>query len=848
MIDLFTLDNGLRVVTLADHLTPIVSIQVWFGYGSANETDRESGLSHLIEHMNFKGTHNRKNSEIAGAVESLGGDINAFTSFDHTVYYINISGRHFVKAMEILADAVQNAIFDQVDLEREKMVVIEEIRRGMDMPETRLMQSLFKTAFKNHPYGRPILGLEEHIRSFKREDILAYMDKWHNPLNTVISIAGNFNPEQAKETIAELFGMWNKKSAYIRAEQREPLTLSPRIKILDFNSRQSMLAIGFPSIRSGDLDVAALDCISFILSADDSSRLQIKLKEGKKLLQKAETQIFTPRDPGLVILKIFISENNIRELIPNLRYEIENLRQHPVSEEELKTAKHNLRACMLRGRKTIDDQAGRLGFFLLELQEVNFEKSYLKKLEELNIEDIQKAAQKYLAPEHVSISLIMPMGYDNPITSEEFVDLWEKTLPISPNFIHKNKSLTQKTVLKNGITILTKINKRVPLFSICALFKGGQLTEQPWEQGISSFTAQLMTKGTKKNNPVAFLRDISSISAELSSFSGRNTIGVNGEFLSGDWRKALDIIADILLEPAFDEKEINKLIPFYLSDIKYQKEHLGPYTIQLLYKHLFKGHPYSFNQLGAEETIGILKQEDIIAYYKKIAHPENLAIAVTGDIIHEEIIKRFDRLFSNFTGGDFNTFPYPTSARLEKNINIYKQRDITQSHIAIGYHSAPLDNPDRHAINIISSAFNGQGGRLFPLRDKHGVAYTVNAFSMAGVGTGSFIFYIACAPESTDMSIDFLYREIKNMIKNGLSQKELERAKEYFIGNYEMSLETNGSKSMQMAINESYGLGYDFSKTFINHIKSVSVDDVLETAKKYFDVPGHVRVVVGKNT
>lgn len=845
MVDLLTLDNGLRVVMLADHLTPIVSIQVWFGYGSANETEGESGLSHLIEHMVFKATHNRKNSEIAGTVESLGGEINAFTSFDHTVYYINISGRHFVKGMEILADAVQNAIFDHVDLEKEKMVVIEEIMRGMDMPETRLMQSLFKTAFKNHPYARPILGTKENVRSFKREDILAYMDKWHTPLNTVISIAGNFNPKQAKKTIVELFGTWDKKSAAIRPEQRITHGLSPRVKILDFNSRQSMLAIGFPSIKAGDLDVAALDCLSFILSADDSSRLQIRLKEEKGLLQKADTQIFTPRDPGLIILKIFMPEKNIRELIPILRHEIEILRHQPVSKEELKTAKHNLTAGMLRGRKMIEDQAGRLGFFLMELQDVNFEKSYLKRLEELNIEDIQKAAQKYLVPEHISISLIMPKGYDNPITSEELVDLWKNPSPIKLPVINKNEATTQKTVLKNGMTILTKINRRVPLFSICALFKGGQLKEQPGKQGISSFTAQLMTKGTKRKDAIAFLRDISSISAEFSSFSGRNTIGVNGEFLSDDWRKALNITAEILLEPAFTKKEVNKLKPLFLSDIKYQKEHLGPYTIQLLYKHLFNGHPYAFNQLGAEETAAIFTQEDVIAYYEKFAHPENLVIAVTGDIIHEEIIEGIDSLFSNFTGGKLNTFIPPAPTRLEKNIQIHKQRDIKQSHIAIGYHCAPIDNPDRHAINILSSAFNGQGGRLFPLRNKHGLAYTVNAFPMAGVSTGSFIFYIACAPDKTNTSTDFLYREINNMIKNRLSQKELERAKEYFTGNYEMSLETNGAQSMQMAINELYGLGYDFSKTFIDNIKLVSDDDVIETARKYFDVPGHVKVVVG---
>lgn len=448
MIDLLTLDNGLRVVMLADHLTTIVSMQVWLGYGSANETGRESGLSHLIEHMIFKGTHTRKNSEIAGAIESLGGEINAFTSFDHTVYYINISGRHFIKAMEILADAVQNAIFDHVDLEKEKMVVIEEIIRGMDMPETRLMQSLFQTAFKNHPYSRPILGSKESVRSFKREDMLAYMDKWHTPLNTVISIAGNFNPKQAQKTITELFGTWHKKSASIRPAQKVPLTLSPRVKILDFNSRQSMLAMGFPAIKSGNLDVAALDCLSFILSADDSSRLQIRLKEKKGLLQRVDTQIFTPRDPGLIILKIFTSEKNIRRLIPTLRYEIEILRHQPISKEELETAKHNLRAGMLRGRKMIDDQAGRLGFFLLELQDVNFEKSYLKRLKKLNVEDIQKAAHKYLTPEHISISLIMPKEYDNPVTSEEFVDLWKNPSPIKLPALHKNKATTQKTVLR----------------------------------------------------------------------------------------------------------------------------------------------------------------------------------------------------------------------------------------------------------------------------------------------------------------------------------------------------------------------------------------------------------------
>src|SRR5512145_368699 len=190
VVEKFALANGLTVVIRENHSSPVVAVQVWVKAGSATEPEGRAGMSHILEHMAFKGTKRRGPGQIAREVEALGGEINAYTSFDQTVYHITISGRYLENAMDILADTLGNSTFDPQELEREREVILEELRMNEDDPGRTVWKALFREAYRVHPYGRPVIGIAETIRNTTREDLVSYFSKYYSPGNMVLVIAG----------------------------------------------------------------------------------------------------------------------------------------------------------------------------------------------------------------------------------------------------------------------------------------------------------------------------------------------------------------------------------------------------------------------------------------------------------------------------------------------------------------------------------------------------------------------------------------------------------------------------------------------------------------------------------
>ena len=198
------MENGLTVILKEDHSAPVAAIQVWVMTGSAHETEEEAGITHVIEHMIFKGTPSRKMGEIAKTIEASGGNINAYTSFDRTVYYVEIPGSHFDTGLDVLLDAVQHSLFDETELAKEKEVVLEEYRRSLDIPENELGKAVMALSYKKHYYGRPIIGYEKTIRSIDRQAILKYMAKWYVPENMVLVAVGDFDSDSALQKVRSL--------------------------------------------------------------------------------------------------------------------------------------------------------------------------------------------------------------------------------------------------------------------------------------------------------------------------------------------------------------------------------------------------------------------------------------------------------------------------------------------------------------------------------------------------------------------------------------------------------------------------------------------------------------------
>ena len=309
------LPSGMTVIIEEARAAPVVAIQMWVRVGGADEIDPEAGISHVFEHMLFKGTSKRAVGEVAREIESVGGDINAYTSFDNTVYHLAVPARHFATGLDIISDAIQNSSFDPEELAKELEVVLEEIRMNEDRPSRNLYRSIISTSYTKHPYKRSVIGTEETVKSFTRPQILAFFKRWYVPANMTLVIVGDVDQLEALKSVKASFKNFKGKRTTPAARKLEPpqKALRTTTKKMDVKESRFGLAFHIPELKSPD--TYAIDVLDGLLAGGASSRLYKKLKIEDSLVYSISAYAMTLKDPGLFFITGVAKTDNIEAAV-----------------------------------------------------------------------------------------------------------------------------------------------------------------------------------------------------------------------------------------------------------------------------------------------------------------------------------------------------------------------------------------------------------------------------------------------------------------------------------------------------------------------------------------------------
>ena len=312
--EVYTLANGLHVVLLEDHSAPVVALQAWVRFGSADEELDVAGIAHVFEHMLFKGSQRFPGSnDMAELIEGAGGTVNAWTSYDETVYHVTLASRFWQRGFDVLSDALLHSLFPPEELIREKEVVYEEFRRSKDSPDHEIAERLFALAFPTHPYGRPVIGYEETFTRITRDDMLRVFHTWYAPNNMVFVAVGDFDSTAMTQAIAERFGPVPALALPPRPRPPEPVQQTPRVVTFPFASELARLEIGLPSVAATDPRVPALDVLSDILGSGYNSVLYTELKRRRDLAHDVYAFNYTPYDRGDVSVRSELSAGASRQ-------------------------------------------------------------------------------------------------------------------------------------------------------------------------------------------------------------------------------------------------------------------------------------------------------------------------------------------------------------------------------------------------------------------------------------------------------------------------------------------------------------------------------------------------------
>jgi zinc protease len=829
-VTLTTLDNGLTIIVREDHSAPVVSAQAWCMAGSIHEGKwLGAGLSHILEHMLFKGTATRSGARIDQEVQEAGGYLNAYTSFDRTVFHVDVPNTGARTAIDILCDIMQKATLPADELAKEQDVIRREMDMNVDDPARRASRRLFETAYTRSPYRFTVIGYPDIFNEVKRDDLYAYYREKYASNNVFYAVAGDV---KSGDVIAQIRAAYKKNKARPLPPvvlPEEPKQTAPReiVEEAPIELGHFHFAWHIPELRHPD--VPALDVLAVLLGHGHSSRLYRQVREKQGAVHHVDAWTYNPGNPGLFGMSAMADADKFPVAREAMLSEIEKMKGKPVSAGELGKAVKQFVSATLATRKTMEGQAGDLGGSWLAASDLTFSERYLAAVKRVKPADVQRVAREYLTPENRTLYALLPDG------TAPKVSVAGETLSDQP---------IKKFELANGLRLLVKESHRLPFVEFRAAFQGGVLAETAENNGVTQLLARMLLKGTKRRSAEDIAKEIESVGGSIDSYGGNNSFGVNAEVLSSDFATGLDLLADVLLNPTFPAAALEREREVQIADISAQKDNLLKSASNAMCRARFGNTGYGLDPLGTEKTVAKLKAADLSSFHQKLTVPGNCVIAIYGDVKPAKVRAAVEKAFAGWKPGEkieppTANRPPPTAQR------VTETRDKKQAVLVIGFPGTTMFHGDRYALELLQESCSDLGSRLFlRIRDRLALAYYVGAQSFAGLVPGYFAFYAGTEPPKAGQVEKELLKEAGLLRTEGLTAAELKRAKAKIIGQKKIARQDLGNLASLTALDELYGLGYRRAERDDAKYEAVTLKQIKAAAQKYFKPEALVVAVV----
>lgn len=787
-------------------------------------------MSHVLEHMLFKGTSSRPAGRIDQEVQEAGGYMNAYTSFDRTVYWINVPNTGARVAIDVLCDITQHATIPAEELTKELDVIRREMDMGHDDPGHKSARRLFETAYTRSPYRFPIIGHLDIFNALTRDDIFSYYREKYSPNNLFFVVVGDIDPAAVEAQIREAFSKTPSRAVPTVPLPEEPRQTAPREVI-----EEGPIELGhfhyswhIPDLRHPD--IAPLDVLATLLGSGRSSRLYQQVREKKGLVNAAEAWTYNPGNPGLFGASAVVDADKFQAASAAILEEIERMKQKPVSAAELGKAVKQFVAGTLASRKTMQGQAQDLGSSWLAANDLNFSERYLATVKKLKPADLQRVARQYLTEENRTLYALLPRG------------TWSATSKAAET--HSDNAI-QRFVLPNGLRLLIKEDHRLPFVEFRCVFQGGVMVESEKDNGLTQLMTKMLLQGTRKRSAERIALDIESVGGSISSYGGNNSLGVSLEVMNSDIAGGMELLADVLLKPVFPAAALERERQIQLAEIRSQKDQLLSLADGKCREAMFGKTGYGLQARGTESSVSRLKVPDLRRLHELLIQPRNCVLSIFGAVNAAKVRALVQRQLGGWKGKNASPKGAEIPPPLTEVKRVSTSADKKQAVLILAFPGATLHHPDRFALELVQEALSDLGSRLFVrIRDELGLAYYVGAQNFLGVAPGFFSFYVGTDPEKAALVEREVLQEAAKLQANGLTEAELKRAKAKLIGQKKISRQELGRMAMTTALDELYGLGYTNSDREDACYEAVTLDEVKAVCAKYLSPNAYVISVV----
>lgn len=832
-----TLPNGLELIVREDHAHPLVSVQVWIKAGSLHEEKSTgAGIAHCVEHMLFKGTEKRDATQISQGIQALGGYVNAYTTFNRTVYWIDGLAEHADGYLDILADMVRFSKLDADELHREKDVIRREMAMDNDDPGGTIQHLLQATVFRKHPLGHPIIGHREVFDQITREDVADFVQRHYVPNNAFIVITGDVDTQVMKDSVTRLFGEWKRRAFDPVLLPDEPRQQGTRFAAKNFATDLTRIAFGWQIPGEGHPDKPAIDVLAFLLGAGRSSRLYQELREKKALAHWVWAGAWCAAECGVFGVEAECNPADAAKLRAGMHEVLDQMCKTGPGQPELQKAVRATLSSQVRSLTTVKGQAGSIGHGWLLYGSLDYQRQYLAAITALTPEAVRDVARRYLLPDAFSTVLVGP-DVEKPAKTANGAD--------------SARAEIQSFKLKNGLTLLVGENPRLPLVSMRANFLAGVPAETDFTAGVTQISAQMMLKGTRKRSAAVIASELENRGGQLQCSADAHRFILGADVMRGDEDEALDLIADLILNPALPQSGLPDVKKRQIANIQEEKEDPLTVAMRKARREIFAGQPFHRTALGNEETVTRLKLADCRGMVDASFVTGNGVISVFGDVKAEQVKKQVEKAFLKLPRGARHSTHSRTYHASAKPAAWTEHLEKEQAVIVVGFRTVGLEDRDIHALNLIDEACSDMGSRLFNrIREELGLAYYVGAQNFGAMGAGAFYFYVGTDPAKVKLAEKELMAQINDLAANGLTADEIDRARVTWRSSWLRAQQGNPGMADVIAWNELNGLGWDHFQKLPGIMADISSREIQRIAAKYFGQKNAfiVRVLPSKET
>jgi len=868
-IHVSTLDNGLSIITAEEHSLPIVCATLWYRTGARWERDGQSGLAHFLEHMMFKGSARYPKGVIDTLSLQLGGNNNAFTSYDYTCYYFTFSSDRWEIALDIEADRMQNLLLDPEEFASEKRVVMEELKMGEDNPWGYLRKEVSALALRRHPYRRPIIGWREDLESLQLEDMRRFYNTYYQPGNAFLVVTGDVTPDQVEHLAYKHFGALTGQpvpSLSIPPETPAPGTVRFRSSKPAHISRL-LVAFPAPSIRQDDIH--AMNILRYILAEGKTSRLYHRLIEEEQSVSSFAIYFEDMADPSLLMMGAELKEQSTFEEVENvIQDELTKLLQSGFSETEITKALRQLESDYIFEQEDISSLAVSLGMYEC-LDTYRFYTSFLQKAKAVTSEQLLDTARRFLRFDCCTIGQLEKQTagavnhWDLASAADSLRPVQSYTprqdAPAKPDpspFTGSSGSAVDLPIetlqLDNGLTVMLCPLHRIPAVTMSAVVLAGSREDETGTEGLAYLAGNMLDEGTAHHSHHDIATYIDGIGGELESFAGRESAGITMKMLREHASEGLALLREMIFESVFPEERLaltRSQIITRLASLEDRPDYVGSREFSRL---VYDGTPLAHPTLGYLDSVGRLSRSQIQVFHQQRYTPANTILVVVGDVDPTRIIAQIREEWGPMPGGQKQFRPLidvnRQTAPVQRQLTV---EDKEQHHIYLGHLGVRRNNPDYYTLlvmDVILGSGPGFTSRIPKiLRDEMGLAYTTFASicSTAGLDPGRFLAYIGTDPRQRDVAIEQMIREIRKIRDEEVSPDELKAAQDYLTGSFVFKFETMFQIASFMVAARIHGLGLDYTRRFPEFIRSVTVADVRAVARQYLDPENLTIVEVG---